>query len=469
MQRIYNILGNKESESWNCFNQIKTFWKSKVEVLEEFSNFIKEKSEIDRNYGKSLEKLSKAPVFEKSFGRFGVLMTEFKTSLLEISSTLIGHSDYIEDELYLKIKSAIKEHDSAIKDIRDKAKQLISEREKFMKKNEICKTRYLRISKDQGFSLLKIVGNHSNYLKKYLAANENLNNFNVIFKCELADPIRNFKSKIEEKFKVAKNVLQGLISSEASWIYPLKMHIDSLAVSVEEVFFEEELGYINGLIQQFLDVGLETSCDSFDLDEKPSQAKEDEKVLNKIVEECWDGQQMTEENLLVLKNLAKDPGFRKNFIRLLNNKRRLQLFLIPDNTFKDLVYIFNTIIDSVTDNFDFNCIRQVIILSETFYCQGKVSVHSFIKIHPFWDNEKFWNEFLEDSVYIAIYTDANKKEIAENPEGFAEKANDITKSTLIWYINEMAYLGRDPEFIRKVFFGWKEMGYITDEDFEVFR
>ena len=66
-------------------------------------------------------------------------MTEFKTSLLEISSTLIGHSDYIEDELYLKIKSAIKEHDSAIKDIRDKAKQLISEREKFMKKMKFAK------------------------------------------------------------------------------------------------------------------------------------------------------------------------------------------------------------------------------------------------------------------------------------------------------------------------------------------
>ena len=465
MQKIYS------SESWNCFTQIRDFWRSKVEALDEFCNFIKEKAEVDRNYGKSLEKLCKAPVFEKSFGRFGLLMSEFKSSLLELSSNLIGHSYYIEDEFYSKLKSTIKEHESVIKDIREKTKQLVSEREKHIKRNEICKNRYLRIFKDQSsnsFNMFKLVGKPSNFLKDYLAANENLNNFNMTFKCELADPIRNFKSKIEEKFKTAKNILQGLISSDASWIYPLKMHVEDMAVSVEKSFFEEEIGYINGLIQQFLDVGLEDSCDCLEVEEKTSQSKEDEKFLNRIVEECWDGQQMAQEQFSVFANLTKDSELRKIFIKLLNDKRRLQLFLIPDNSFNDLVFMFNTIIDSVKEDFDFYCVRQIIILSETFYGKGKVSVHSFIKTNTLWENEKFWKDFLEDSVYIAVYSETNKKEINENPKGFSEKAKDITKSTLIWYINEMAFLGKEPEFIRKVFNIWKEIGYLNENDFVVF-
>jgi vacuolar-type H+-ATPase subunit E/Vma4 len=467
MQKLYNLLSNNNSESWTCFNQLRDFWRSEVEVLEEFSVFIKEKAEVDRIYAKSLEKLSKSVIFEKAFGRFGLMMNEYRTSLQEISSTLIGHCDFVDEELYSKVKSTIKEHESAIKEIREKTKQLISEREKFLKRTETSKTRYLRSSKDQeAMNLLKIESPQNAYHREYITASENLLNFDVIYKCELADPIRNFKSKIEEKFKLTKNSLQSLISSEASWIYPVKMHIDSLAISVEKLSFEEELNYIEGMIQQFLDIGLPDYKD-LDLEEKISEPPEIEKKLLKIIENCWDGQKITEENLEFVKRNSKEEPFRKTFIKALNDKRRLQLFLVPNSSFDDLVFIFNSLLDSCKENQDFNLVRQCIILSETFYIKGKICVQNFIKTNNLWNDEKFWVNFIDDSVCIAIYNEGNQMEAHESLEEVNQRSKDITKSTLIWYIQVMLFLARSPDFIKKIFNSWKEMGMINDSDFEI--
>ena len=173
------------TDLWDKFTEIREFWTENRKVLEEFSLFLKEKSEIDRAYSKGLEKIAKMPIFDK-FGTFSAVFQGLKTFYQESYDHLQYHANFIQEDLYTKLKKLVSLHDSSIHEYKAMGKKLIMEREKLEKSHlksrgkywKICEANEYFTSKNQ----LKSLHNEENYIKSYTQAVSHINSNNSTYK-----------------------------------------------------------------------------------------------------------------------------------------------------------------------------------------------------------------------------------------------------------------------------------------------
>ena len=127
---------------WDSFGEVRDFWTENRKLLDDFSNFLKEKAELDRYYGKGLEKLGKLPLFDRAFGTASPIFQGFRTFYLESASNFLYHADYLQDDLCTQLKKIISAQDAAIHEHKISGKRLVFEREKFVKNHIKCRNKY---------------------------------------------------------------------------------------------------------------------------------------------------------------------------------------------------------------------------------------------------------------------------------------------------------------------------------------
>lgn len=459
MEKIYNRFIVSNSDSWNFFYNLRDLWRGKGKILENLCVYLKEKSELDKNYAKGLERLSKLPIFEGIQGSLGGVLTLLQTVSSELSTNLLIHSKFIESELILSIKATLASGEVAIKEIRDKVKGLIIEREQFLKKNENFKAKYLKSNKGYESpisTVFKYFQGQSDLAQDYKLANENLNSFNLVFIDRTKQPLDEFRERLHERILCAKSSLQLLVSSEAGWVYNCKMHFDNLAQACAAIFVHEDKDFIEGLISEFIKVG-----------QQDCVVKENEtfEKLKKIIFYCWEEVLISPENFEFFKEAMNKIENRKIFIRALNEKRKQRQFLVTGEGFRQLGELFRVVLDALLNQNDFHCARQCIILSQTFFNSEKVFIQSFIVDHPLWETQHFWQAFVENSIDLEIFEKSDFRGANGESDEFSNRVGEIAVATLASYIHIMVSFQRDPQIIKQVAEKCKSKYSISESQF----
>lgn len=470
MFKLYEKIMLSNTESWQYFVELREFWNEKCGILEGFSQFVKEKQELDKAYGKGIEKLSKLPLFDYKSGTFGQTIQSIQISLQDISSNFLSHCEFIQEDLLGFIKYTINSHEASIKEIRTKTKSLINEREKMLKKLEYRKNKYLKCTKETELIVQDSKLNPElSSLDSYLAALHNLNTFNAVFRAEISKPLLRFKEKITEKLETAKKIFQSLVTSEASCIYTMKMHLDKLAVLAEQIHFDIEMQEVEALIKKGTEIANESfvpkatqNASSLPIFELGLCIHDEE--LSKIVDSCWQGISLPKDEIEIFTAKISTSEGKKGFIQILNEKRKIAEFLVPGEGFNSLVTLFRLTLDSVQLNKNFPVTRQCIILSQTFYNENHEFVQQSIVDHPLWSIEGYWDSLVIESISYEVQQLNEISGIESNRKENDQRNKEVIISTMIAYMDIMNSFNKEITLIESVLNKCKIKFSLLDED-----
>lgn len=431
---------------WDRFFEVKDYWTENRKLLEDFSNFIKDKIEIDRAYGKGLEKISKLGIFEKSFGTISPVFQGLKIYYNQSSAHLLTYADYLQEEVQTKLKKIISCHDVGIHEFKNQGKKLVIEREKLVKNHLKSRSRYWKICKEneQGIKPgAKSVQLEENYNKSYMLSINQLNSFNQMYEEGINKVLQVYKEQINEKLFKLRQSLQHFIANEASTIYSMKMLIDGLPIALETFNPEIDLRmfidttYTGRVIEQEHFISYAQS--------QQTEASPDSELL-KIINSCWEGVSLTEENFKYFESvIAKSEG-QKKFITFLNEKRKNGSFKIPSQSFEDLGKLVNKALDRFNEIEHLTLAKQCIILSQTFFRVSendeKVFLQTLVVNHKLWNKEDYWEFMVENAVDCALF---NLTEFGDeiHKEELEEKRKSVTASAMISYSHMMASFNVD--------------------------
>ena len=101
----------------------------------------------------------------------------------------------------------------------------------------------------------------------------------------------------------------------------------------------------------------------------------------------------------------KDKKCRLFFIYILSKFRIKGLFTLEDNSFNQLGYILNKILDEVYENKDYEVFKKFFILTQTYYKkpqssdEEKVYVQILIEDHKLCHDIDFWENICKCSQF----------------------------------------------------------------------
>ena len=272
---------------------------------------------------------------------------------------------------------------------------------------------------------------------------------------------------------VFKSVLQNIISSEASYIYVMKMHIDKLVKAVDVIDFSNEKQITEHLIDKGLEIADEVFISSkqdivINYSNKQSILELEPQIVDsqvkKILNKCWDGLKIEHFELeYFIKHIGTIEG-KRAFILLLNEKRKLGEFTLPIEGFAGLGELFNHVLDSLNAEKNFAVARQCIILSQTFFTKDKQYVQSLIISHPLWNSNQFWKDIIEDSIINEINALIECENDISDYDILEGRNKSVIIAALVSYIDIMVSFNKDKKLIIDIAESCKQKYTITDDE-----
>ena len=210
---------------------------------------------------------------------------------------------------------------------------------------------------------------------------------------------------------------------------------------------------------------------------------QDNKMNLKTEEEKMKVQQLTDKILSIENgNTNKNIGFPKEedidnlnslldihhnrvvFLQKLSEYRNKGKFEIIQKTFDILSRLFNTIVNTIERDKDFHSVKNVIILSQTYYVKsddknGKKYLQKIIQDNKIFKSKKFWDELLDYVINKEIFeslrfehVNIKGNEIKENRKENEDKMSNIAFAQIIPYADNMIEFGMDKKTIQEIIF-----------------
>ena len=155
---------------------------------------------------------------------------------------------------------------------------------------------------------------------------------------------------------------------------------------------------------------------------------------------------------------------------------RTSKFEISQKTFDIFSKLLNTMINTVQRDKDFHAIKNIIIISQTYYIKGekeddKTYLQKRIEKNEIFKSQTFWEAFLEFSINRAIVQSVNDDVksgniLKENRKETEDKMGNLAFSQIVTYTDNMKEFGLDNETIEKVVFPVMERYKIDNESIE---
>ena len=453
---------------WDRFLDVKDYWSENRKLLEEFCNIIKEKADLDKAYGKGLEKLSKYSIFERAFGTSSPFFQGLKTFYTQTSLHFISSADQLQSEVVQRIKKLISAHDSSIQDFKNQGKKLVVEREKLLKSHIKSRSKYWKICKENesiSKSNPKSMQLEENCNKAYILAINQLNCFNPIFLEGISKVLQVYQEQNIEKMQALKQGLLSLISNEANNIYSMRMLVDNLPFALES--FNPDVDHKMFINSTY--TGRVLELENF---VSYSQCVVSDEVVGdvelvKVINCCWEGVRLSDENLKYFDTVVGNDEGKKKFILLLNDKRKNGLFKIPWNTFRDLGLLVNRALSTFYELEYLGLAKQCIILSQTFFTFNedtgdKVFLQTLVSNHKLWQKEDYWEYMVDNAVDSALDSLNEYADSMEADENNDQKKRSVIGSAIISYTHMMASFGVDKSKIMLILKKSKEKYQLTE-------
>ena len=458
---------------WDRFLDVKDYWTENRKLLEEFCNIIKEKADLDKAYGKGLEKLSKYSIFERAFGTSSPLFQGLKTFYTETSLHFISSADQLQSEVVQRLKKLTSTHDSSIQDFKSQGKKLVIEREKLLKSHIKSRNKYWKICKENesiSKSNTKSLQLEESCNKAYMLAINQLNSFNQVFIEGISKVLQVYQEQNIEKMQALKQGLQCLISNEANNIYSMRMLVDNLPFALDS--FSPDTDHKMFINSTYTGRVLELESFVSYAQSSTTDVSLGDTELTKVINYCWDGVRLSEENLKYFESVVAHDEGKKKLILLLNDKRKNGLFKLPWATFDDLGQLVNRALNKFYELEYLGLAKQCIILSQTFFTFNeetgdKVFLQTLVSGHKLWQKEDYWEYMVDNAVDSALDSLNEYADSMEAEENDELKKKSVTGSAIISYTHMMASFGVDKEKIMMILTKSKEKYQLSEEELPI--
>ena len=169
--------------------------------------------------------------------------------------------------------------------------------------------------------------------------------------------------------------------------------------------------------------------------EKEKEKEEENKIDTSI----------TEEEVDELLKLMESRDNRYVFLRHLNTFRKYGQFEIPEKEFTIICNIFNKISEFIKKENDFDSMRNIIILSVTYYKlenKNKIYIQKILKRNQLFKEKEIWEYYVNSSILNEVQKNINKDikdfDIKDSQKALEKgKYNKIIFSQLMTSINNM--------------------------------
>lgn len=167
---------------------------------------------------------------------------------------------------------------------------------------------------------------------------------------------------------------------------------------------------------------------------------------------------ITKDEQQLIDTFVKEKRFRDVFLQKLNDLRNHGEFMWPKDNYKEVGRVMIIILNEITKDVEIPTAKNVVILSQTFYCKEnnkKVYLQSFIQDHVLFKQKDFWENMLLKSIENEMndYTMTNKKQkisIRETEEENKMKLSNIVFSQVIPFTDNMVGFNIPKEEIKSV-------------------
>ena len=200
---------------------------------------------------------------------------------------------------------------------------------------------------------------------------------------------------------------------------------------------------INSIESKISSKIIECLNETFNYEKSKENLIQEENInfVNGTVNEIWNGNDFDKNRLELL---FKDHIYRLAFLKLLNQYLVEGVFILQNSSFKNFCISFSLILDKSIIDEDYECIKLVMILSQTFYLQSekKILLQSSITLNSIWQSETFWEKMIEYSINDEIN---NSKEfkvfLNEDKETRKKRGESAIISNLITFLFNMKLFG----------------------------
>lgn len=152
-----------------------------------------------------------------------------------------------------------------------------------------------------------------------------------------------------------------------------------------------------------------------------SKTKAINDALRRILDQCWNGKRPSAAELFEFRETTRQKEARQLFCSCLNCYRKEGLFCISSNAFIYVASLLKELLIQVNEEKDIDCALSLIVLSQTFYCDGKlidgqtkIYLQQGIADDELFKKKEFWEQVLEQPL-------ASDKEICLGEETVEEQ------------------------------------------------
>ena len=197
------------------------------------------------------------------------------------------------------------------------------------------------------------------------------------------------------------------------------------------------------------------------ISENDLQIIEKETIYNKIKEILTlifiNTEKYTENDKnILISYFEKDKIYIFHFIKILNDHRTKGDYVISEETLKYLGELFKYLNNLVISKNDMELFKFILILSMTYYYKTKdglqIYLFSYIKDHPDYQKDKFWDEYLQELIEHDLKLSHNQdicnKEIQKFSKAQKEKLNNCYFSNFLATVKAMADFEIDQKNVR---------------------
>ena len=268
------------------------------------------------------------------------------------------------------------------------------------------------------------------YIELIKKANEERDNY-----IKLCNNIYDKVQKLDEDFlKMMKKELKLLVDKDNFFIENKQKIINLSAQSITEINIENDINnFINSkmtkfplpplfeyveyspdiilrnrkgeteIVQHQISINIINKLKQIFKNEKTKNELEEENInfINDTVYDIWEG---NDYNMKKLEILFKEHKYRIHFLNRLNQYRIEGIFILKNQSFQNFCMVLSPLLnDSIKDE-DYECIKLIMILSQTFYLEGekKIMLQSGITLNEIWQNKKFWIGIIDYAIHEEI-------------------------------------------------------------------
>lgn len=124
--------------------------------------------------------------------------------------------------------------------------------------------------------------------------------------------------------------------------------------------------------------------------------------------------------------------YRLQLLMFLNLKRAEGKFQIGKHSFKQLGHIMKYIVDRISEDKDFESMRYLLIMCQTYYFVNKENkkfyLVRYIENHSLFQSNEFWEYYFSDSIFQEI----EKQNKSQEPENETQKEKDKRFSNIVF-------------------------------------